>query len=95
MDYKQLKSLFAQWNGRVFLCRGEIIDAVTEGETTYLIMDVGDADQQLLVLENQTSITAPTLGRRYIAYADVSGQYMYKAEYYPMLIARYMDVSSN
>ena len=94
MDYKQLKSLFAQWNGRVFLCRGEIIDAVTEGETTYLIMDVGTDVQQLLVLENQSSITQPTLGRRYMAYADVSGQYMYKSAYYPMLIARYMDLSS-
>ena len=50
--------------------------------------------QQLLVLENQSSITQPTLGRRYMAYADVSGQYMYKSAYYPMLIARYMDLSS-
>ena len=95
MDYKQLKSLFAQWNGRIFLCRGEIIDSFTTNDVNYVVMDVGDAEQQqLVVLENQSSITAPTMGRRYLAYADVAGQYMYKAEYYPYLIARYMDLSS-
>ena len=95
MDYPQLKSLFEQWNGRVFLCKGELIDSVTDGDVTYLIMDVGDSkQQQLVVLENRSSITSPTLGRRYLAYADVSGQYMYRSEYYPMLIARYMDLAT-
>ena len=95
MDYAQLKSMFAQWNGRVFQCKGELIDAVTDGDTTYLIMDVGDSkQQQLVVLENRTSTTSPTLSRRYIAYADVAGQYMYRSEYYPLLIARYMDLAS-
>ena len=27
------------------------------------------------------------------AYADVSGRHMYNAEYYPMLVARYMDLT--
>ena len=75
--------------------KGEIIDIVNDGETKYLIMDVGDTERQLVVLENQTSTTSPTMGRRYVAYADVNGQYMYQAEYYPLLIARYMDLSSN
>ena len=33
MDYPQLKSLFEQWNGRVFQCKGELIDSFTEGDT--------------------------------------------------------------
>lgn len=92
MDYPQLKSLFEQWNGRVFQCKGELIDSFTDGDTQYLVMDVGDADQQLVILENRSSMTSPTLGRRYVAYADVSGQHMYKSSYYPMLIARYLDL---
>ena len=93
MDYKQLKSLFEQWNGRVFQCKGELIDSFTEGDTQYVVMDVGDSnEQQLVILENKSSMTSPTLGRRYVAYADVSGQHMYKSNYYPMLVARYLDV---
>ena len=93
MDYPQLKSLFEQWNGRVFQCNGELIDSFTEGETQYLVMDVGDSSQQqLVILENRSSVTSPTLGRRYVAYADVSGQHMYKSNYYPMLVARYLDL---
>lgn len=94
MDYPQLKSLFEQWNGRVFQCKGELVDSVTDGDTQYLVMDVGDSSQQqLVILENRSSLASPTLGRRYVAYADVSGQYMYKSVYYPMLIARYLDLS--
>ena len=93
MDYPQLKSLFAQWTGRVFQCKGELIDAVHDGDTTYLIMDVGGSqEQQLVALENRSSVKSPTLGRRYVAYADVAGQYMYRAKYYPLLLARYMDL---
>ena len=94
MDYDGLSRLYEQWRGRIFLCRGEIIDIVNDGDTSYLIMDVGDTQRQLVVLENQSSIASPTLGRRYAAYADVSGRYMYRSEYYPMLIARYMDLST-
>ena len=94
MDYPQLKSLFEQWNGRVFQCKGELIDSFTEGDTQYLVMDVGDSSQQqLVILENRSSMASPTLGRRYVAYADVSGQHMYKSSYYPELVARYLDLS--
>ena len=68
---------------------------VRDGDTSYLIMDVGDTQRQLIVLENQTTVTSPTLGRRYSAYADVNGRYMYKSEYYPLLVARYMDLSTD
>ena len=95
MDYPQLRSMYAQWAGRVFQCKGEIVDAVHDGDTTYLIMDVGGSEeQQLLALENRSSLASPTLGRRYVAYADVAGQYMYHNKYYPMLIARYLDLAS-
>ena len=95
MDYAQLCILFEQWHGRVFLCKGEIIDIVKDEEHTYLIMDVGDTERQLVVLENMSATQSPTLGRRYSAYADVAGRYMYNAEYYPLLTARYMDLASD
>lgn len=94
MDYAQLRVLFEQWNGRKFQCKGEIIDMVVDGDSTYLIMDVGDETQQLVVLQNLSSTKNITLGRSYEAWADVSGRYMYKAKYYPMLIARYVDMTS-
>ena len=95
MDYDQLYTMYQQWNGRVFQCKGEVIDAVRDGDTTYLIMDVGDSTtQRLVALENRSSLASPTLGRRYVAYADVAGQYMYHSKYYPMLIARYIDLET-
>lgn len=94
MDYSQLKLMYEQWNGRVFKCIGELVDVFTDDEKSYLVLDVGDeTQQQLLILENRTSTTSPTLGRRYVAYADVSGQHMYKSQYYPKLIARYLDLA--
>ena len=95
MDYEQLRRLYEQWHGQVFLCEGPIIDTVEEEGVTYLIMNVGsDAEPQLVVLENRSSVADVSLGRRYAAYADVSGRYMYQAEYYPLLITRYMDLSA-
>lgn len=94
MDYAQLRILFEQWQGRVFQCKGEIVDIINENNTSYLVMDVGDTEQQLVVLENLTSVKSPTLGRSYEAWADVSGRYMYQAKYYPLLKARYMDLAA-
>ena len=65
----------------------------SEGKS-YMIMDVGETERQLLVLENQTSTKNPTSGRRYLAYAYVDGQYMYNSVYYPKLIALYIDYAS-
>ena len=94
MDYDRLKQMFEQWNGRVFQCIGELIDTFVDGDKTYVVMDVGDENQQLIILENRSSLTNPALGRRYTAYADVDGQHMYKSQYYPMLVARYMDLAT-
>lgn len=96
MDYEQLRVMFENWRNRAFACKGEVIDVVTDSEgKSYMIMDVGETERQLLVLENQTSTTSPTSGRRYLAYAYVDGQYMYQSVYYPKLIALYIDYASN
>ena len=93
MDYAQLRVMFENWRYQSFACKGQLLDSVTEGDATYLIMNVGKDEQQLVVLENQTSVANPTLGRRYTAYAYVDGQYMYQSQYYPKLVALYMDVT--
>lgn len=95
MDYEQLTVMFQNWRNRAFACKGEIIDVVTaEDGTKYMIMDVGETERQLVVLENQTTTQNPTSGRRYLAYAYVDGQYMYQSVYYPKLIALYIDYAS-
>ena len=95
MDYEQLRVMFENWRNRAFACKGEVIDVVTDSEgKSYMIMDVGETERQLLVLENQTSTKNPTSGRRYLAYAYVDGQYMYNSVYYPKLIALYIDYAS-
>ena len=94
MDYPGLRRLYEQWNGQVFLCTGPIIDIITEDQTTYLVMDVGtEGTQELLILENKSSITSPTRGTSYTAYAHVSGRRMYNAQYYPLLTALYVDLT--
>lgn len=96
MDYNQLKKLYEQWNGQVFLCKGPIVDIFTEDDKSYIVMDVGtDGTQQLVILENRTSTKEPSRGRSYSAYADVAGRSMYQAQYYPLLTARYMDLTAN
>ena len=95
MDYDQLRRLYEQWNGQVFLCEGPIIDSFEEEGATYLVMNVGtEASPQLVILENRSAATDIRFGRSYTAYADVSGRHMYEAEYYPMLVARYMDLTA-
>lgn len=96
MDYDQLRLLFEQWTGRVFKCVGPIVDSFEENGTNYLVMDVGkDGQQQLIVLENMSGTKTPSIGPSYTAWADVSGRYMYNSMYYPMLIARYLDLTAS
>lgn len=96
MDYAGLRQMYEQWNGRAFKCEGALIDIVSEDDATYLILNVGTSgEQQLLILENKSSMTDFVVGRRYTAYADVSGRNMYKSQYYPMLTIRYIDYASN
>ena len=93
MDYKQLQVLFQNWRFRAFACKGMIIDVVRDGDKSYMIMDVGDEEKQLVALENQTTNANPTSGRRYLAYAYVDGQFMYNSVYYPKLVALYIDLA--
>ena len=94
MDYPQLRILFENWRYQSFVCKGPIIDTFTDDDgRKYMVMDVGTDERQLVILVNETSIASPTLGRSYQAYAYVDGQHLYQSEYYPMLIALYMDVA--
>ena len=96
MDYKQLRVMFENWRYQSFACRGQVIDSFTNDEgASFIVMDVGTDERQLVILENQSALTGPTLGRRYLAYAYVDGQMMYQSEYYPKLICLYLDVSSS
>lgn len=94
MDYDQLRLYFEQWHGKVFRCIGTIVDSFTgEDGYQYLVMNVGsDSEKKLVVLQNCSTISSFNTGVTYDIYADVTGRYMYNAEYYPMLAARYIDV---
>jgi len=94
MDYAQLRLLYNDWVGKIFLCRGPIIDQFTENDTLYLVMNVAPdgEEQQLVILQNSSSAKSFTLGPKYDAYADVAGHMMYNSEYYPLLVARYIDL---
>ncbi len=90
MDYAQLRMYYEQWNGRVFLCIGKIVDTVTESGTSYAIMNVGnDSDVKLVALENQSNVGRLLAGEEYAMYADVVGRIFYNDNYIPYLIARY------
>jgi len=90
MDYAQLRLYYEQWNGRVFLCMGKIVDSFIQDGTRLAVMNVGnDSDVKLVVLENQSDIGRFNVGEEYAVYADVSGRLFYSDNYYPYLIARY------
>ena len=94
-NYDQLRLLYAQWTGRVFLCEGEVIDVFTEDEEQYIVMDTSGDRQDLVVLINESNTGTPIIGREYSAYAHVEGRYMYKANYYPLLTTLYMDLRTD
>ncbi len=94
MDYPQLRVMFENWRYQSFACKGPIIDSFTDEDgVSFLVMDVGTDERQLVILENQSSVTNPTLGRSYLAYAYVNGQHIYQSEYYPQLTCLYLDVN--
>ncbi len=93
MDYTQLRSLYTQWQGRVFQCIGTIYDVFTSGDDQYVVMNVGNSeDVKLVVLLNMSGTASFDREIQYKAYADVNGDYYYEANNYPLLICRYMDV---
>lgn len=90
MNYDELKRLYEQWHGQVFQCKGSIVDIYQSNGIEYLVMDVGSAEQQLIILENLSAVAKPEIGQRCTALADVTGRSMYQNQYYPMLAARYI-----
>ena len=93
MDYAQLRLLYEQWLGRVFQCVGTVYDTFYDGDTQYVVMNVGNKeDVKLIVLENMSNTASFDSDVQYRVYADVSGDYYYDATDYPLLVARYMDV---
>ncbi len=95
MDYQQLRLIYEQWHGRVFLCKGRIVDMYYEGETQYSVMNVGKDEEQLIVLENQSDVGSLNVGAYYEVYADVAGRLFYKSGYCPHLVARYASIVVN
>ena len=98
MDYAQLRILYENWTEQVFLCVGPIVDVFTDTSSgyQYMVMNVNpNGDPQYVVLQNDTSLSSPTMGPSYSAYADVAGRYFYQDNYYPMLIARYIDLTGS
>ena len=91
--------LYAQWQDRVFLCNGKIVDIIEEDGEERLVMDISGDGEQLVILVNESNFGTPMLGEMYSAYAHVSaheeGRYMYNAAYYPQLITLYMDLYAN
>ena len=97
MDYDGLRRYYETWLERVFLCKGTIVDVIndTSDGKQYMIMDVNPGgDPQYLALQNDTTLTSPSMGPTYAAYADVAGRYFYRDNYYPMLVARYIDLAN-
>ena len=98
-NYDQLVRLYAQWQDRVFLCVGKIVDIIEEDGEERMVMDISGDGEQLVILVNDSNFGTPMLGETYSIYAHVSaheeGRYMYNATYYPQLIALYMDLYTN
>lgn len=92
MDYKALRLNYEQLVGRVFLCKGKIIEVYTEDNIQYLVMNVAPEGEkeQLVVLQNESAVTQPDKVTVYRAYSDVIGRTYYNSEYCPLLICRYM-----
>ena len=97
-NYDQLVRLYAQWQDRVFLCVGKIVDIREEDGVERLVMDIGGDGTRLVILENESNFGTPMLGERYSIYAHVpareEARYMYNANYYPQLVALYMDLDT-
>lgn len=93
MDYDQLKRLYEQWEGKIFLCRGEVV-AILDLADQRLVMNVGDAEnEQLVVIDNKSNLSITDVGGVYDIYADVSGRQKVDGQYLPKLVGRYADVT--
>ena len=91
MDYQQVLYCWDIWDGRIFLCRGDIV-AVLSNEPNIVVIDVSDMGTgQYLVIENMSDLHINEAGERYTIYADISGQAEYEGNTYTRLIGRYAE----
>ena len=91
MDYQQVLYCWDIWDGRIFLCRGDIV-AVLSDEPNVVVIDVSDAGNgQYLVIENMSDVHIGEPGGRYTIYADISGQAEYEGKTVTRLIGRYAE----
>ena len=93
MDYKNLLLTYRQWFGKVFLCKGPVVEILQDETPPLVVMNVGtEAEPQYVILDNASSLASPTVGVTYTAYADVAGNgnYFYGDVYCPRLTARYI-----
>jgi hypothetical protein len=93
MDYKNLLLTYRQWFGKIFLCKGRIVEILQDETPPLIVMNVGTEDApQYVILDNASSTASPSVGVTYTAYADVAGNgnYFYGDGYCPRLTARYI-----
>ena len=93
MDYKNLLLTYRQWYGKIFLCKGPIVEILQDETPPLLVMNVGTEDApQYVILDNASSVASPSVGVIYTVYADVAGNgnYFYGDDYCPRLTARYI-----
>ena len=91
MDYQQVLYCWDIWDGRVFMCRGDIV-AVQSDEPNIVVIDVSDnGSGQYLVIENMSDIHIAEPGGRYTIFADISGQAEYEGKTVTKLIGRYAE----
>jgi len=91
MDYQQVLYCWDIWDGRIFLCRGDIV-AVLSDDPNVVVIDVSDTGSgQYLVIENMSDLHIPEPGGRYTIYADISGQAEYQGKTVTRLIGRYAE----
>ena len=91
MDYENLSKIYDVWEGRIFQCKGTVIEVTVEGDEQTVILDVGPkGTPQYVVLTNYSSIGTPLVGHYYDTYADVTGSQFYGDKRCPKLACRYM-----
>lgn len=91
MDYQQVLYCWDIWDGRVFLCRGDIVAVLSE-EPNVVVIDVSDnGSGQYLVIENLSDEFIAEPGGRYTIFADISGQAEYEGKTVTRLIGRYAE----
>ena len=62
--------LYAQWQDRVFLCVGKIVDISEEDGEERMVMDISGDGEQLVILVNDSNFGTPMLGETCLLYTS-------------------------